>query len=473
MSTRYNFRPRRSGVEPAAAQPLVQGEQPEISTATDAIPPSPLTEDSDVQSPTGSESSKTQPPGLGSRPPSEGPETASADALVAPSPPPTMPGALTSVRKHPVTVEDATDDDDDRGGPWLSVQRRPSTGQAPAAAQGGPVLTTPQREAVNSAAENLTAAEKELGPRRPRSPSPGSRGGKTVDARNWGASGIPDEDLDPEAQRRELDLYSNRNSNLFDEYDTEEQRAILDYWQAQKEERESEHEPSAVSTPRARPDTPSEPKERSIARTSARSRVSDQQSELAQLRDVAEKRRTAHKKKKAARKERERSVTGKSAGSGKTAGNTHRASSLRPVAQLEPGSYFSSSSSSASDSSSTAGGAPDGGSSSGGSSSSSESSDGRKSAKKRKKSRKSKKKKKKPVLKPEKPEKYNGNANAQDFHKFMRQMVEYIRGHTVAPSMFASTVREASASTYMSSKTSSCWSGLCPNVSASTGCGMV
>ncbi|EJF55418.1 hypothetical protein DICSQDRAFT_13414, partial [Dichomitus squalens LYAD-421 SS1] len=44
------------------------------------------------------------------------------------------------------------------------------------------------------------------------------------------------------------------------------------------------------------------------------------------------------------------------------------------------------------------------------------------------------------VLKPEQPEKYGGEANAQTFHKFMRQCVEYIRGYTVDSQMYASTI---------------------------------
>ena len=86
-----------------------------------------------------------------------------------PPPSSTMPGALMSTRKHPVMVKDATDDDDNDGGLWTQVQRRRhipsvssgSTGQAPATAQGGPGLSTPQREAVDSAAANLSAIEKE------------------------------------------------------------------------------------------------------------------------------------------------------------------------------------------------------------------------------------------------------------------------------------------------------------------------
>ncbi|KAJ2963525.1 hypothetical protein NUW54_g14282 [Trametes sanguinea] len=45
-----------------------------------------------------------------------------------------------------------------------------------------------------------------------------------------------------------------------------------------------------------------------------------------------------------------------------------------------------------------------------------------------------------PTLKPEKPEPYDGRADVQIFHKFMRQMTEYLYGYRVRESMHASTI---------------------------------
>ncbi|KAL7279388.1 hypothetical protein ACG7TL_007229 [Trametes sanguinea] len=54
--------------------------------------------------------------------------------------------------------------------------------------------------------------------------------------------------------------------------------------------------------------------------------------------------------------------------------------------------------------------------------------------------RRRRKRTKKPILKPEKPTPYDGQPDAQIFHKFMRQMTEYIMGHTISRTMYASTV---------------------------------
>ncbi|PIL25628.1 hypothetical protein GSI_11377 [Ganoderma sinense ZZ0214-1] len=249
MSNRYHFRPRWSGAgPPPAAQPAMPGELPQPSGTTDATSSvdSPLTRTEDIESDTGSVSPKTERRDASDDRSPMGSETAIADALAAQ--PPSISNA-SSVRKHSVTVEDVTDDE---AGPWIPVQRRrkvcsadgePPT-RVPVTAQDEPTLTSPQRVAVDTAAAGLTPAERDrftrrmaaVEHRRPRSPSRESRGegpsrdkGKTVDARNWGASGIPDEELDPDAQRRKFQVYSDRKQNLFDGYDTDEQQAILEY----------------------------------------------------------------------------------------------------------------------------------------------------------------------------------------------------------------------------------------------------
>ncbi|KAI0740035.1 hypothetical protein C8Q76DRAFT_568679, partial [Earliella scabrosa] len=157
-------------------------------------------------------------------------------------------------RKNRATVEDATDEESGR--PWITVQRRRarahSTGSYPTDTR--PVLTTPQRETVRSAEAALTGVERTQYNRRMEAvravdqsadDSPLSRGegpsrdkGKAVDARNWGAVGIPDHELSPDAQRREFELYSTEkslNENIFDDYDSDEQREMLEYWRAYRQ----------------------------------------------------------------------------------------------------------------------------------------------------------------------------------------------------------------------------------------------
>lgn len=46
---------------------------------------------------------------------------------------------------------------------------------------------------------------------------------------------------------------------------------------------------------------------------------------------------------------------------------------------------------------------------------------------------------KRPLLKPVNPEKYNGREDAEAFHKYVRQMTEYLGGYKVKKSMYAST----------------------------------
>ena len=84
----------------------------------------------------------------------------------------------------------------------------------------------------------------------PRSDSTSSHGegpsgwdkGKTVDARNWGRSGIPHDELDADTQRREFNMYATARSlreNILDDYDSDEQREMLAYWQAHKAQSQS------------------------------------------------------------------------------------------------------------------------------------------------------------------------------------------------------------------------------------------
>ncbi|KAI0077431.1 hypothetical protein K474DRAFT_1086514 [Panus rudis PR-1116 ss-1] len=119
---------------------------------------------------------------------------------------------------------------EDEGGPWTTVTYRrgrsrspPSTPRQEMTPRDGAhtPLSVAQRRAFDSASAMLTAEQKEQIRRRyenvggsashRRSPSPGEgtswRKGKAIDPREWGAVGIPHDELDPDAQRREFDMY--------------------------------------------------------------------------------------------------------------------------------------------------------------------------------------------------------------------------------------------------------------------------
>ncbi|RXW16452.1 hypothetical protein EST38_g9404 [Candolleomyces aberdarensis] len=107
--------------------------------------------------------------------------------------------------------------------PYTQAQRLntpPSLSPELASRSRSPIqLDSDQENAVRIAQSNLTRVQKDLIHRRQervaqreRSSSRGEgtsrRRGKQVDPRNWGSSGIPDNDLDVVAQRRALKLYS-------------------------------------------------------------------------------------------------------------------------------------------------------------------------------------------------------------------------------------------------------------------------
>ncbi|KAH9848499.1 hypothetical protein C2E23DRAFT_687798, partial [Lenzites betulinus] len=169
--------------------------------------------------------------------------------------------ATEPVGRHPVTVEDVTDEDEN--GPWTPVVRRRrtrSTGSMPlprdVPPRQHPRLSTAQQATVRKAEERLAQSERERIARRAAtslnaincisSESTTSRGegpskpmpkGKTIDARNWGGINIPEHELDPEAQQRELGRYSpgrTSHNSIVDDYDSDEQHEMLDYWRTRK-----------------------------------------------------------------------------------------------------------------------------------------------------------------------------------------------------------------------------------------------
>ncbi|KAH9846270.1 hypothetical protein C2E23DRAFT_864143 [Lenzites betulinus] len=277
MSNRYNFRARAGATAATPQEPQVLGEPQPVTPATHVIPlGSPLTRSSGSTSLTGGvHPGSERRPGVsysqaaGSRPssPSQGAgqETASADEYHSTPFPRADPFATTATnRKHRVTVEDITDEDSNNG-PWKTVVRRRtrSVGSLPrnsrlTSATPTSALTAAQQAAVRVAETRLTNTEREHVGRRmqivaaasARDDSSSSRGqgpsrdkGKTIDARNWGAAGIPEEELSPDVQRREFDMYSyhphSYNSNVITGYNTDEQREMLEHWKAAKAEQMS------------------------------------------------------------------------------------------------------------------------------------------------------------------------------------------------------------------------------------------
>ena len=125
-------------------------------------------------------------------------------------------------------------------------------------------LSREQRRAVKAAENSLTREqrgrirERMQKVHRNRATSSNSRGegpstftkGKTVDARNWGAAGIDSKELDPDAQRRELEAYSGRKALREDDSyaDPDEQRAALEYWRAMKKMQRAKRPKATVHT---------------------------------------------------------------------------------------------------------------------------------------------------------------------------------------------------------------------------------
>lgn len=182
-------------------------------------------------------------------------------------------------RPFAATVEDVPDESEvappresTDDGLWTTVRHRRARSSGSSSADVpsrgrtlGKSILTPEQHAV------VQAAEGQMGPadrlqverrrvvihaesQRDRSLSRGEgssrRQGKTIDPRNWGNSGIPDEELDPSAQRRELESYAARNE-LVEEYDADEQRRALAFWKAFKEHEATQRSEGGPSAPSA------------------------------------------------------------------------------------------------------------------------------------------------------------------------------------------------------------------------------
>ncbi|KAI0651133.1 hypothetical protein C8Q79DRAFT_881662, partial [Trametes meyenii] len=492
MSVRYNLRNRPGGsaVPPGPGT----GESPPGAINTDLAPPgSPLTRSTDSESDTGGRSPGSERrPGVtysqaaGSRSPSPlqrmGREAATAAISSSDPPGAGQSGTLAANLKNRVTVEDASDEDD--AGPWIPVVRqRRSTGSQPLNTEPitprkRPALSVAQQEVVRTAEAAMSERDRERIGRRmkrvrntlERDTSVSSRGegpsrdkGKTVDARNWGSVGIPAEELDPAAQRRELEMYSVDNTlsrdNTLDGYSKREQQEMLRFWQANKAH--STKAPASEGPPVENEGTGA-PEEHVSERPSPVDSAlpAPLAQEFAALRREMDLIRSSVRRSGTAKrapskgKDKLAQALQPSANQARDPETSSRKrKSIYPVSQIEPGSYLgrafadltgigaseddspesSSSSSSSEDASATTSSSSDSGR---GSPSDSSSGPGDHKNKKKCKRRRSKK----PVLKPEKPEPYDGRPDAQAFHKFMRQMTEYLMGYSTRKSMYASTV---------------------------------
>ncbi|THG93110.1 hypothetical protein EW026_g8032 [Hermanssonia centrifuga] len=379
---------------------------------------------------------------------------------------------------------------------WKEVRyskraRSPHLQDEPLSALGGETVTTlnnSQRNTVEAAVSSMTAEQLDRFARRMNTVSfddrqrerPFSNGegsskqqGKTVDPRNWGTVGIEPNELDPEYQRKALEFYAkfatlqeNRLPSTSDvgAPDLQEQLSSPEHWRNQ---RHSESTGTQVLPPTSNLELEVE-----IARQEREVVLA----ELAQLRAMVKELTLS------APERRGPSASTKEADAllgplpdpkvSKTKGRTpavvdplsrtvKQGESLRPVNQVAPTSYLgkafaslgklgSSNKASSNRQYSPADGPSESGDESG-SSSSSESSHGDDSSttsgsnppsrkKKRKLTKKKTKTVKRPTLKPREPTAYDGRADVQDFHKFMRESIEYVTGYELDSERYISTL---------------------------------
>ncbi|RDB15248.1 hypothetical protein Hypma_004761 [Hypsizygus marmoreus] len=116
----------------------------------------------------------------------------------------------------------ASQSDDDEGGPWTPVKSRRARNQK---RREQPTLSRSQRATVQEAEESLSEAQQDLlrkreqatrnnvrANERPTSRGEGPSKGKNADPRNWGAAGIPADELDLEAQQAAFEAFEAANS---------------------------------------------------------------------------------------------------------------------------------------------------------------------------------------------------------------------------------------------------------------------
>ncbi|PSR70620.1 hypothetical protein PHLCEN_2v13501, partial [Hermanssonia centrifuga] len=379
---------------------------------------------------------------------------------------------------------------------WKEVKyskrvKGPLTKNEPLRAQRGETATTlndSQRNSVEAAVSSMTVEQLDRFARRMNTVAfddeqrkrPLSRGegssklqGKTVDPHNWGAVDIGQDELDPEYQRKAFEFYSkvssiqnDRNPSTSNEGvpDPQEQLSNPEHWGGQRHS-ESAETLIPLSTTNLELEVEIARQEREVVLA-----------ELAQLRAMVKELTLSVPERRgpsASAKEAEalsdplpNPKVSKSKGRVSAVADTitrtvKQGENLRPVNQVAPTSYLGKAFASLGRLSSSNKTSPDhqrsllnevsGHSNEGSSSSSSETSDGDDSSttsgsdtRSRKKKRKLTKKKvravKRPTLKPREPTAYDGRADVQDFHKFMRESIEYVTGYELDAERYISTL---------------------------------
>ncbi|KAI0071435.1 hypothetical protein K474DRAFT_1712460 [Panus rudis PR-1116 ss-1] len=353
------------------------------------------------------------------------------------------------------------DDVDENPNKWTTVRRGRRSLNTDEPVRAPSALSDGHIEAIRNAEDGLTPAQRlrfqnrmarvsTVSPERPPSRGEGmsKSQGKTIDPRNWGNSGIPPEDLDPAVQQRLLDAYDVRHSlrREFapDELSEEEQRLALEHWAALKAARvASPHHEDSLTPPLVPPTPPPSVVEPPVildpVPTTRETSVEVMAEQIAMLqREIAELRSV-------------RSTTGsagavvapahagpskKSKWKAKKVKKTKSSSHIKPIAQIQPGSYIGRVLNTLDNT------FPDDEPSDSSSSSSSSSNSDFDSDNDEPPRKKITVKQPVLVLKPEKPLPYTGSQDPRAFHKFVRQCVDYVgtKGYDIEPTMQVSVV---------------------------------
>ena len=388
-------------------------------------------------------------------------------------------------------------DPEDEQGPWRELKHGRHSGRQEAA---HPLGTPPARmSSVPQGAGQLADTRVDLPRptrlfagtaqgtrRRARSHSLGEgtskRQGKTVDPRNWGNhSGIPAEELDPEVQRKQYTFYTDLRNKISydDDLDEGAQRAILEHYDALKahgKTRKAEREGAFLkNAPSVSPDIRSESVSASAATTvgvqprptpqlrfSETPIEADNNALKEQVRQLhvlleqltaqqrgSESNDGSFRADSTAKKSAHASTTGagrdsKRSSSSKAEGGID---AMKPATQVEPKSYlgeaFATFNNDPFFAQGASGGEPDGDPDD--SDSCTAADDARSGYSKN--GPHTKTKEKVPIHKPHEPEKYGGKADMHIFHKFMREVQDYVQDYRLPQSKHART-----ASYYMTGK---------------------
>ncbi|KAI0915713.1 hypothetical protein AcV5_003558 [Taiwanofungus camphoratus] len=334
----------------------------------------------------------------------------------------------------------------------------------------GSPLTQEQRELVKTAEDSLSRAERDRIQKRyqmirevrafehlePRGEGTSSFKGKGVDLRKQSDADISEGELNVEAQREESEMLANslphHESILGERLSLDEQREALDYWRAKKAAERAVVAEGVQSTNDHRPTAreknfpwSAEAHVTSLGVPSSYRETMERELEMVRARIAALEIPLSSKGEQAMPSEPNGPAEVRISGdklrrvtSSRTAPKSD-GSALRPVAQIEPGSYLGAAFKLL-DRQSQEPHNRDSSSSSSDSSAESDSSDDGKHRSKAHRRKTQTSRRKVPLLKPREPTLYDGSVDVQVFHKFMREMAEYLDGYRVKASRQATTV---------------------------------